>query len=60
MVCAGLALDWDFHLTGCLLSCYRLLYLFGTCGSELEGWKLERSVWVFVCNMVADDDGYGL
>ncbi|MFC2406202.1 MAG: DEAD/DEAH box helicase family protein [Cardiobacterium sp.] len=53
---AGYALHSDLYLTACLLSFYQQLYLFDTGGARLDEWNLERPLWVFVGNKVADDD----
>lgn len=53
---AGYALHGDLYLTACLLSFYQQLYLFDNGGARLDEWNLERPLWVFVGNKVADDD----
>ena len=53
---AGYELHGDLYLTACLLSFYQQLYLFDTGGAQLAEWNLERPLWVFVGNKVADDD----
>ncbi len=53
---AGYKLHSNLYLTACLLSFYQQLYLFDTGGAQLAEWNLERPLWVFVGNKVADDD----
>lgn len=46
----------DLYLTACLLSFYQQLYLFETHNQALQRWNIEKPLWVFVGNKVADDD----
>ena len=46
----------QLYLTACLLAFYQQLYLFETQQGQLKEWNLEKPLWVFVGNRVADDD----
>ncbi|UOO81783.1 DEAD/DEAH box helicase family protein [Uruburuella testudinis] len=44
------------YFTACLLAFYQQLYLYETQASRLNVWNIEKPLWVFVGNKVADDD----
>lgn len=46
----------NVYLTACLLAFYQQLYLFETQKDALAEWNIEKPLWVFVGNKVADDD----
>ena len=44
------------YFTACLLAFYQQLYLFESQKTALIEWNIEKPLWVFVGNKVADDD----
>lgn len=46
----------QLYFTACLLTFYQQLYLYATQKDELAEFNLEKPLWVFVGNKVADDD----
>lgn len=44
------------YFTACLLAFYQQLWLWGTNGDKLADFNIEKPLWVFVGNKVADDD----
>ncbi|MFZ7129602.1 DEAD/DEAH box helicase family protein [Avibacterium avium] len=46
----------DMYLTACLLVFYQQLYLFEQHQKAISSFQIEKPLWVFVGNKVADDD----
>ncbi|MFU2127376.1 DEAD/DEAH box helicase family protein [Gallibacterium anatis] len=46
----------DMYLTACLLVFYQQLYLFDRHQKAISAFQIEKPLWVFVGNKVADDD----
>lgn len=44
------------YFTACLLSFYQQLWLWDTQGEKIADFNIEKPLWVFVGNKVADDD----